>query len=131
MNMNDTPRNNAPKTRGRPFAAGNPGRPKGARFEVHFEKARHFSGPDARPFEASMDPSGGWRDTDLSNEREDDRIAARDDREARILALSAAGHTQRSIASQTGAGLGTVARTIKSNRNPFGSDVPCSTVQFP
>jgi hypothetical protein len=104
---------------------------QGARFEVHFEKARHFSGPDARPFEASMDPSGGWRDTDLSNEREDDRIAARDDREARILALSAAGHTQRSIASQTGAGLGTVARTIKSNRNPFGSDVPCSTVQFP
>ena len=34
MNMNDTPRNNAPKTRGRPFAAGNPGRPKGARHKI-------------------------------------------------------------------------------------------------
>jgi hypothetical protein len=32
--MNDTPRNNAPKTRGRPFAAGNPGRPKGARHKT-------------------------------------------------------------------------------------------------
>ncbi|MFN7263478.1 MAG: DUF5681 domain-containing protein [Phenylobacterium sp.] len=32
--MNDTPRNNAPKTRGRPFAAGNPGRPKGARHKI-------------------------------------------------------------------------------------------------
>ena len=28
------PRNNAPKTRGRPFAAGNPGRPKGARHKI-------------------------------------------------------------------------------------------------
>jgi hypothetical protein len=34
VNMNDTPRNNAPKTRGRPFAAGNPGRPKGARHKI-------------------------------------------------------------------------------------------------
>src|SRR5271169_1673691 len=29
-----TPRNNAPTTRGRPFAKGNPGRPKGARHRV-------------------------------------------------------------------------------------------------
>ena len=28
------PRNNAPRTRGRPFAPGNPGRPKGARHKV-------------------------------------------------------------------------------------------------
>lgn len=28
------PRNNAPKTRGKPFAPGNPGRPKGARHKV-------------------------------------------------------------------------------------------------
>ena len=34
MNMDDTPRNNAPTTRGRPFAPGNPGRPKGARHKV-------------------------------------------------------------------------------------------------
>ncbi len=29
-----TPRKNAPDTRGRPFARGNPGRPKGARNKV-------------------------------------------------------------------------------------------------
>lgn len=34
MNMDDTPRNNAATTRGRPFAPGNPGRPKGARHKV-------------------------------------------------------------------------------------------------
>ena len=32
--MDDTPRNNAPKTRGRPFPPGNPGRPKGARHKA-------------------------------------------------------------------------------------------------
>ena len=32
--MTDCPRNNAPKTRGRPFAKGNPGRPKGARHRA-------------------------------------------------------------------------------------------------
>jgi hypothetical protein len=31
---NPPPRKNAPKTRGRPFARGNPGRPKGARHRV-------------------------------------------------------------------------------------------------
>ncbi len=30
----NSPRNNAPTTRGRPFAAGNPGRPKGARHKI-------------------------------------------------------------------------------------------------
>jgi hypothetical protein len=34
VNMDDTPRNNAPTTRGRPFAAGNPGRPKGTRHKI-------------------------------------------------------------------------------------------------
>ena len=29
-----TPRKNAPKTRGKPFEAGNPGRPKGARHKA-------------------------------------------------------------------------------------------------
>jgi hypothetical protein len=32
--MIDTPRNNAAKTRGRPFKQGNPGRPKGARHKA-------------------------------------------------------------------------------------------------
>ena len=32
--MDDKPRNNAPKTRGRPFPPGNSGRPKGARHKA-------------------------------------------------------------------------------------------------
>ena len=32
--MDDPPRNNAPKTRGRPFPPGNSGRPKGARHKA-------------------------------------------------------------------------------------------------
>ena len=34
LDMADTSRNNATKTRGRPFASGNPGRPKGARHKA-------------------------------------------------------------------------------------------------
>ena len=36
---------------------------EGARFEVHFEKARHLVGDQLNPFEAQFDPSapGGWR----------------------------------------------------------------------
>lgn len=32
--MRDEPRNNAPKTRGRPFQKGNPGRPRGSRHKA-------------------------------------------------------------------------------------------------
>jgi putative DNA primase/helicase len=86
---------------------------QGARFEVHFEKARHFSGPDARPFEASMDPSGGWRDTDLSTDREGDRLAA----------LAASGMTQRAIADEMGLSLGKVNKRLKSLRDQPAGDV--------
>jgi hypothetical protein len=37
MHVTDTQRNNAAKTRGRPFASGNPGRPKGARHKATLE----------------------------------------------------------------------------------------------
>lgn len=35
---------------------------EGARFEVHFEKARHLAGPDVESFEAALDGTaeGGW-----------------------------------------------------------------------
>jgi hypothetical protein len=35
---------------------------EGARFEVHFEKARHLAGADVEAFEAALDPGapGGW-----------------------------------------------------------------------
>ena len=36
---------------------------EGARFEVHFEKARHLVGDQLEPFEVQLDPAapGGWR----------------------------------------------------------------------
>ena len=39
---------------------------QGARFCVHFEKARGFHGRDAEPFEAAFGP-GGWTTRDLSD----------------------------------------------------------------
>jgi DNA-binding transcriptional ArsR family regulator len=40
---------------------------QGARFEVHFEKARHLHGPEAESFEAALDEDadGGWRVTGI------------------------------------------------------------------
>jgi putative DNA primase/helicase len=91
---------------------------QGARFEVHFEKARHFSGPDARPFEASMDSSGGWRDTDLSTDREGDRLAA----------LAASGMTQRAIADEMGLSAATVNRKLRARSESTPAEaVSCFT----
>ena len=44
---------------------------EGARFVVEFEKARGFTGKDADPFEASLDPATGeWSTRDLEDVRE-------------------------------------------------------------
>ena len=39
---------------------------EGARFEVHFEKARNLTGVEAKPFEAKLDVDG-WRYNDIEN----------------------------------------------------------------
>ena len=48
---------------------------QGARFEVHFEKARGFTGSDATPFEAALrvTPDGalGWESSDLQQDNKD------------------------------------------------------------
>jgi hypothetical protein len=86
---------------------------QGARFEVHFEKARHFSGPDARPFEARMDDTGGWHVADLSADPEGDRVAA----------LAASGMTQRAIADEMGFSLGKVNKLSRQRREQSDADV--------
>ncbi|MFN7883376.1 MAG: AAA family ATPase [bacterium] len=86
---------------------------QGARFEVHFEKARHFSGPDARPFEAKMGDDGVWNVADLSTDPEGDRVAA----------LAASGMTQRAIADEMGFSLGKVNKLSKQRRDQSDADV--------
>lgn len=91
---------------------------QGARFEVHFEKARHFSGPDARPFEARMDDTGAWHVADLSTDTEGDRVAA----------LAASGMTQRAIADEMGLSAATVNRKLRARaESPTFDGVSCFT----
>lgn len=91
---------------------------QGARFEVHFEKARHFSGPDARPFEARMDDTGVWQVMDLSTDQEGDRVAA----------LAASGMTQRAIADEMGLSAATVNRKLRARaESPAFDGVSCFT----
>lgn len=76
---------------------------QGARFIVTFDKARGFSGQDADPFEASLDPhTGGWSRQPLVDKLGQD-----------IRELSGAGLSQREIAKELGCGLATVNRHLK------------------
>ncbi|MBP6952326.1 MAG: AAA family ATPase [Alphaproteobacteria bacterium] len=78
---------------------------EGARFEVHYEKARSFYGEEASPFEAWLKGDHGtmtWQvqeieDVQLNN----------------IIDLHKDGLKQREIAQELGIGLGTVNRGIK------------------
>jgi putative DNA primase/helicase len=78
---------------------------EGARFEVHYEKARGFYGEEASPFEAWLKGDHGemtWQvqeieDIQLNN----------------IIDLHKDGLKQREIAQELGVGLGTVNRGIK------------------
>jgi putative DNA primase/helicase len=74
---------------------------EGARFEVHFEKARGFNGPDAEPFEAAL-TSNGWAVRKLE-----------DALEGRVRALHADGLSQREIATEIGKSAATVNRILK------------------
>ena len=74
---------------------------EGARFEVHFEKARGFTGDDAEAFEAAL-VDGAWTVKSLSDEKA-----------AQVLSLKSEGMTQRDIAKETGLSLSKVNRVIK------------------
>ena len=79
----------------------------GARFEMHFEKARGFSGPEAAAFEArlilSLDGNVGrrasWEVTDIENKTT-----------ARVAELLNGGMSIRDAADELGIGKSTVAR---------------------
>lgn len=77
---------------------------EGARFEVHFEKARGFMGTDAEPFEATLS-TRGWTMRDLKDVLED-----------QVIALADEGLKQRDIAKELGKGLGTVNRILRKHR---------------
>lgn len=74
---------------------------QGARFEVHFEKARGFAGTDAAAFEVAF-ADGGWTQKDLADEQA-----------ALVMRLKSEGLKQRDIAGETGLSLSKVNRIIK------------------
>ncbi len=74
---------------------------EGARFEVHFEKSRGFSGDGAESFEAAL-VDGAWIVKSLSDEKE-----------IQVLKLKAEGLKQREIAQEVGLSLSKVNRIIK------------------
>lgn len=81
---------------------------EGARFEVHYEKARGFYGEDAIPFEASLKEENGkfvWHVQKIENSQRD-----------QILTLHEQKWTQREIAEELGLGLGTVNRRLKETQ---------------
>ncbi len=81
---------------------------EGARFEVHFDKARGLYGDVLKPFEARMetrDDAALWTITDI-----EDRLTKQ------VAELANAGLTQRDIAKELEIGLSTVNRHIKKGR---------------
>lgn len=81
---------------------------EGARFEVHFEKSRGFTGKDAEPFEAQMVEQDGrltWAMKSL-----DDRTTER------VAALLTGGMSQRATAKELGIGVSTANRHAKKAR---------------
>jgi putative DNA primase/helicase len=77
---------------------------QGARFEVHFEKARHFYGQEAEPFEAQL----------IDREWKISPIKSGDDPET-FKALHDQGLSIRDIADRTGVPRSTIHRQLKAN----------------
>jgi putative DNA primase/helicase len=76
---------------------------EGARFEVHYEKARGFFGPEAEPFEAWLKPDG-WQTGPLQQA---------DNSPDTLRALKGEGLSLRDIAARTGMTKSTVDRRLK------------------
>ena len=85
---------------------------EGARFEVHFEKSRGFTGSDATPFEASLQAADGaisWQTADL---KQDDKAAA--------FEMFAAGQKPTEVAREIGVDRSTAYRWQKEWKNGSG-----------
>jgi hypothetical protein len=82
---------------------------EGARFEVHFEKARGLSGKDTEPFEVKLDTRDGkalWTTRALE-----------DARSAEILELSKEGMSVRAIARELGMSKSAVQRALVKGKD--------------
>jgi len=82
---------------------------EGARFEIHFEKARALYGEEVAAIEAQLDTDGNGAQLWTTRSVEDSRTE-------KILKLDAEGLTQREIAKELEIGVGTVNRHLKKNR---------------
>ena len=75
---------------------------QGARFEVHFEKARGFFGEEAKPIEASL-KDGDWSTSDINRDGDDDAL----------VSLREQGLSMREIAQRTGASKSAIDRKLR------------------
>jgi putative DNA primase/helicase len=75
---------------------------QGARFEIHFEKARGFHGPDAEPFEARLIGDQQWQESAIKTGDDQDTLAA----------LRQQGLSVRDIAERTGLSKSNVQRKL-------------------
>ncbi|HUX79695.1 MAG TPA: winged helix-turn-helix transcriptional regulator, partial [Alphaproteobacteria bacterium] len=78
---------------------------EGARFEVHYEKARGFYGEEAAPFEACLQEEEGrvtWHIRSIEDCEMD-----------RVISLKKEGLSQRDIGLETGLSASTVNRRLK------------------
>lgn len=81
---------------------------QGARFEVHFEKARGMAGGDAKPFEARCEVRDGgaqWSTSTIT-----------DAEMRRVVELKQDGRSDREIAAETGITKSTVNRLVQKAR---------------
>jgi DNA-directed RNA polymerase specialized sigma24 family protein len=81
----------------------------GARFEVHYEKARGFHGDTAKPFEAKLTTSASGATAWAMRNLEDDRAS-------RIAEMQADGMKPGEIATELGMSRATVYRQLKRPR---------------
>jgi hypothetical protein len=75
---------------------------QGARFEIHFEKARGFHGPEAEPFEARL-TGEQWSESEIRSGDDDETLAA----------LRKSGLSVREISDRTGVPRSTVHRRLQ------------------
>lgn len=78
----------------------------GARFEVHFEKARSLYGPEAEPFEACLDTASGLPVWSMKGLQED----------ANLLGLHQEGKSYSEIGEQLGVNKSTIKRRLDKLR---------------
>lgn len=83
---------------------------QGARFEVKFDKSRHFSGEDARSFQVQLIGENGMYQWEISNDPEEVLLA-------KIADMRANGYTIQAIIEKTSKSKSQVETLIKKAKN--------------